>query len=100
MNTIPMGSISLKQCGKLKNVAHMPVPVVELVMFHFPFVETIMFAKPCMPAFLYHSCQAGLDMGIVNAGMLAVYDEIEPELAQTCRRGGLNQISRMQERNS
>ena len=30
--------------------------------------------------FLYHSCQAGLDMGIVNAGMLAVYDEIEPEL--------------------
>ena len=30
--------------------------------------------------FLYHSCQVGLDMGIVNAGMLAVYDEIEPEL--------------------
>ena len=31
-------------------------------------------------AFLYHACQAGLDMGIVNAGMLAVYDEIDPEL--------------------
>jgi 5-methyltetrahydrofolate--homocysteine methyltransferase len=31
-------------------------------------------------AFLYHSIQAGLDMGIVNAGQLAVYEEIEPEL--------------------
>ena len=31
-------------------------------------------------AFLYHSIQAGLDMGIVNAGHLEVYDEIEPEL--------------------
>ena len=31
-------------------------------------------------AFLYHGCKAGLDMGIVNAGMLAVYDEIDPEL--------------------
>jgi 5-methyltetrahydrofolate--homocysteine methyltransferase len=31
-------------------------------------------------AFLYHAIQAGLDMGIVNAGQLAVYDEIEPEL--------------------
>ena len=31
-------------------------------------------------AFLYHACKAGLDMGIVNAGMLAVYDEIEPDL--------------------
>jgi 5-methyltetrahydrofolate--homocysteine methyltransferase len=30
--------------------------------------------------FLYHAIRAGLDMGIVNAGMLAVYDEIEPEL--------------------
>lgn len=30
--------------------------------------------------FLYHACQAGLDMGIVNAGMLAVYDEIESTL--------------------
>ena len=30
--------------------------------------------------FLYHACQAGLDMGIVNAGMLAVYDEIDPVL--------------------
>ncbi len=30
--------------------------------------------------FLYHAVRAGLDMGIVNPGMLQVYDEIEPEL--------------------
>ncbi|MCW2867194.1 MAG: metH, partial [Marmoricola sp.] len=30
--------------------------------------------------FLFHAIQAGLDMGIVNAGALVVYDEIEPEL--------------------
>ena len=32
--------------------------------------------------FLYHAIRAGLDMGIVNAGMLAVYDDIEPELRE------------------
>ncbi len=31
-------------------------------------------------AFLYHAIQAGLDMAIVNAGQLAVYEQIEPEL--------------------
>jgi 5-methyltetrahydrofolate--homocysteine methyltransferase len=33
-------------------------------------------------AFLYHAIQAGLDMGIVNAGMLEVYEEIEPKLLE------------------
>ncbi len=33
-------------------------------------------------AFLYHAGQAGLDMGIVNAGQLEVYSEIEPELKE------------------
>jgi 5-methyltetrahydrofolate--homocysteine methyltransferase len=31
-------------------------------------------------SFLYHAIRGGLDMGIVNAGQLAVYEEIEPEL--------------------
>ncbi len=30
--------------------------------------------------FLYHAIQAGMDMGIVNAGQLALYDDIDPEL--------------------
>ncbi len=33
-------------------------------------------------AFLYHAIDAGLDMGIVNAGMLAVYEDIEPKLKE------------------
>ncbi|MDR3750532.1 MAG: methionine synthase [Terracidiphilus sp.] len=33
-------------------------------------------------AFLYHAIVAGMDMGIVNAGMLEVYEEIEPELKE------------------
>ena len=33
-------------------------------------------------SFLYHAIRAGLDMGIVNAGQLAVYQDIEPELLE------------------
>lgn len=32
--------------------------------------------------FLYHAIKAGMDMGIVNAGKLPVYDDIEPGLRQ------------------
>jgi 5-methyltetrahydrofolate--homocysteine methyltransferase len=32
--------------------------------------------------FLYHAIKAGMDMGIVNPGMIEVYDEIEPELRE------------------
>src|SRR6266567_806739 len=34
--------------------------------------------------FLYHAIPAGMDMGIVNAGQLDVYDAIDPELRETC----------------
>jgi 5-methyltetrahydrofolate--homocysteine methyltransferase len=40
--------------------------------------------------FLYHAIQAGLDMGIVNAGQLAVYEEIEPRLKEMCEDVILN----------
>src|SRR5258708_21428991 len=33
-------------------------------------------------AFLYHAIRAGLDMGIVNAGQLAVYEDIPPDLLE------------------
>ena len=33
-------------------------------------------------AFLYHAIKAGMDMGIVNPGMLAVYEEIPKELLE------------------
>lgn len=40
--------------------------------------------------FLYHAIQAGMDMGIVNAGQLAVYDAIDPELREVCEDVVLN----------
>ena len=40
--------------------------------------------------FLYYAIKAGMNMGIVNAGQLIVYDEIEPELKQLCEDVILN----------
>jgi 5-methyltetrahydrofolate--homocysteine methyltransferase len=40
--------------------------------------------------FLYYAVKAGMDMGIVNAGQLVVYDEIEPQLRQLCEDVILN----------
>ena len=40
--------------------------------------------------FLFHAIHAGMDMGIVNAGQLVVYDEIEPELRNLCEDVILN----------
>jgi 5-methyltetrahydrofolate--homocysteine methyltransferase len=49
-------------------------------------------------AFLYHAIRAGLDMGIVNAGMLAVYEEIEPQLKELVEDILLNRRSDATER--
>jgi 5-methyltetrahydrofolate--homocysteine methyltransferase len=40
--------------------------------------------------FLYHAIAAGMDMGIVNAGQLEVYDDIDPELRELCEDVVLN----------
>ncbi|WP_315837299.1 methionine synthase [Bradyrhizobium prioriisuperbiae] len=40
--------------------------------------------------FLYHAIKAGMDMGIVNAGQMAVYDDLDPELRQVCEEVILN----------
>jgi 5-methyltetrahydrofolate--homocysteine methyltransferase len=40
--------------------------------------------------FLYHAIKAGMDMGIVNAGQLVIYDEIEPQLKELCEDVILN----------
>ncbi|MGF7159560.1 5-methyltetrahydrofolate--homocysteine methyltransferase [Rhodoligotrophos appendicifer] len=42
--------------------------------------------------FLYHAIQRGMDMGIVNAGQLAVYDTIEPGLREACEDVVLNRL--------
>jgi 5-methyltetrahydrofolate--homocysteine methyltransferase len=40
--------------------------------------------------FLYHAIKAGMDMGIVNAGQIAVYDDLDPELREACEDVALN----------
>src|SRR5690554_6113842 len=48
--------------------------------------------------FLYHAIKAGMDMGIVNAGQLAVYESIDPELREACEDVVLNRRSDSTER--
>lgn len=48
--------------------------------------------------FLYHAIKAGMDMGIVNAGQLVVYDEIEPQLRELCEDVVLNRRADSTER--
>jgi 5-methyltetrahydrofolate--homocysteine methyltransferase len=40
--------------------------------------------------FLYHAIHAGMDMGIVNAAQMAVYDDLDPELREACEDVVLN----------
>lgn len=48
--------------------------------------------------FLFHAIEAGMDMGIVNAGQLAVYSEIEPSLRKACEDVVLNRDPQAAER--
>ena len=48
--------------------------------------------------FLYHAIAVGMDMGIVNAGALPVYDDIDPELRELCEDVILNRRANSTER--
>ncbi len=48
--------------------------------------------------FLYHAIKAGMDMGIVNAGQIAVYDDLDPELREACEDVVLNRRPEAAER--
>src|SRR3977135_2159715 len=48
--------------------------------------------------FLYHAIQAGMDMGIVNAGQMAVYDDLDRELREACEDVVLNRAPEASER--
>ncbi|MEO8763012.1 MAG: methionine synthase [Ginsengibacter sp.] len=61
---------------------------VSNVSFSFRGNDTVRDAMHAV--FLYHAIQAGMDMGIVNAGQLQVYEEIEPSLKQLCEDVILN----------
>ena len=48
--------------------------------------------------FLYHAIKAGMDMGIVNAGQIAVYDDLDPQLREACEDVVLNRRADAAER--
>ena len=50
----------------------------------FSFRGNEMVRRAMHSVFLYHAIPAGLDMAIVNAGQLDIYDDIEPELREAC----------------
>src|ERR1700760_964080 len=54
--------------------------------------------KAMHSVFLYHAIQAGMDMGIVNAGQLEVYDQIPAELREACEDAILNRNPNATER--
>ena len=47
-------------------------------------------ARPCTRCSSIHAIKAGMDMGIVNAGQMAVYDDLDPELREACEDVVLN----------
>ncbi|MBS0025703.1 methionine synthase [Chitinophaga sp. 22321] len=61
---------------------------VSNVSFSFRGNETVREAMHSV--FLFHAIKAGMDMGIVNAGMLQIYDDIEPQLRELCEDAILN----------
>jgi 5-methyltetrahydrofolate--homocysteine methyltransferase len=61
------------------------------ISFSFRGMETIREAMHSV--FLYHAISAGMDMGIVNAGNLPLYDHIEPTLKKLCEDIILNRTS-------
>ncbi len=74
---------SRRRAGSKQNLPHAKVSGgVSNISFSFRGNNAVREAMHA--AFLYHAIQAGMDMGIVNAGMLEVYEEIEPEDCRSC----------------
>ena len=61
---------------------------VSNVSFSFRGNDTVREAMHAV--FLYHAIKAGMDMGIVNAGQLQIYEQIDPELKELCEDVILN----------
>lgn len=80
--------------------AHLPLCKVSggISNISFSFRGNNLVREAMHSAFLYHAIQAGLDMGIVNAGQLAVYEEIPKDLLELVEDVLLNRRSDATER--
>ncbi len=72
----------IEACGRIReNLPHAHISGgVSNISFSFRGNDAV--REAMHSAFLYHAIQNGMDMGIVNAGQLAVYEDIEPELKE------------------
>ena len=66
--------------------------------FSFSFRGNELVREAMHAAFLFHAIAAGMDMGIVNAGQIAVYDDLDPELREACEDVVLNRRADAAER--
>jgi 5-methyltetrahydrofolate--homocysteine methyltransferase len=66
--------------------------------FSFSFRGNELVREAMHSVFLYHAIKAGMDMGIVNAGQIAVYDDLAPELREACEDVALNRRADAAER--
>ena len=66
--------------------------------FSFSFRGNNLVREAMHGVFLYHAIKAGLDMAIVNAGQLPVYEDIDPELREACEDVVLNRRTDAAER--
>ncbi|KAI1287007.1 Methionine synthase [Halotydeus destructor] len=80
------GVYFINACRKIKaSCPHVRISGgVSNLSFSFRGMEQI--REAIHSVFLYHAIQAGLDMGIVNAGCLPLYDDIEPSLKELCEK--------------
>jgi 5-methyltetrahydrofolate--homocysteine methyltransferase len=80
-----------------RNLPHVHVSGgVSNLSFSFRGNETVREAMHAV--FLYHAIAAGMDMGIVNAGQIEVYDDLDPELREACEDVVLNRRTDATER--
>ena len=73
--------ISLK-CKRIKRICKYALTSGGVSNISFSFRGNNVVREAMHSSFLLHAIQAGLDMGIVNSGMLEVYEDIEPKLLE------------------
>ena len=83
-STIITASISSRRRAKSAKSCPTPMSRAACRNLSFSFRGNEPVREAMHSVFLYHAIAAGMDMGIVNAGQLAVYEKIDPALREAC----------------
>ena len=74
------GHAYIQACEKLKQLYPLSLISGGVSNLSFSFRGNNAIREAMHTVFLYHAIQAGMDMGIVNAGQISIYDDLAPEL--------------------